>query len=118
MAERHLDGQVAIVTGASRGIGRAIAERFASEGARVVANYVHGAPDADAVVGRIVERGGEAIAVRADVSRSAEVDALVAATVERFGRVDVLVNNAGIMVAKGVLETTEAEWDDTIDINL
>ena len=118
MSERHLDGKVAIVTGASRGIGRAIAERFAAEGARVVVNYVSGSPAAEAVVAAIGARGGEAIPVRADVSRRADVAALVSATIARFGRIDILVNNAGIMVTKDVFETTEDDWDRTIDINL
>jgi 3-oxoacyl-[acyl-carrier protein] reductase len=118
MSERHLEGKVAIVTGASRGIGRAIAERFAAEGARVVVNYVSGSSSAEKVVTSIVARGGDAIAVQADVSRSADVAALIAATLDRFGRIDILVNNAGIMVTKGVLETSEDDWDRTIDINL
>jgi 3-oxoacyl-[acyl-carrier protein] reductase len=118
MAGRRLEGKVAIVTGASRGIGRAIAERFSSDGAHVVVNYVAGEARAQAVVDGIVSRGGEAVAVRADVSRGDDVRDLVAAAVERFGRIDILVNNAGVMVAKGVLETTEEEWDQTIDTNL
>jgi 3-oxoacyl-[acyl-carrier protein] reductase len=118
MTERHLDGKVAIVTGASRGIGRAIAERYASEGARVVVNYVGGQAAADAVVAGIVAGGGDALALRADVSKSVDVARLVAATMDRYGRIDILVNNAGIMVTKPFLETTEDEWDRTIDINL
>jgi 3-oxoacyl-[acyl-carrier protein] reductase len=118
MADRRLEGKVAIVTGASRGIGRAIAERFSNDGARVVVNYVAGETLANAVVDGIAARGGEAIAVRADVSRGDDVGDLVAAAVERFGRIDILVNNAGVMVAKGALETTEEEWDQTIDTNL
>jgi 3-oxoacyl-[acyl-carrier protein] reductase len=118
MTERHLEGKVAVVTGASRGIGRAIAERFAAEGARVVVNYVTGSKNAGKVVDGITANGGDAIAVQADVSRSAEVEALIAATLDRFGRIDILVNNAGVMVTKGVLETSEDDWDRTIDINL
>jgi 3-oxoacyl-[acyl-carrier protein] reductase len=118
MADRRLEGKVAIVTGASRGIGRAIAERFSNDGAQVVVNYVAGKALAKAVVDGIAARGGEAIAVQADVSRGDDVRDLVAATVERFGRIDILVNNAGVMVAKGALETTEEEWDQTIDTNL
>jgi 3-oxoacyl-[acyl-carrier protein] reductase len=118
MTERHLDGKVAIVTGASRGIGRAIAERYATEGARVVVNYVGGQATAEAVVAGIVAGGGDAIAVKADVSKSADVASLVAATMDRYGRIDILVNNAGIMVTKAFLDTTEDEWDRTIAINL
>ena len=118
MTERHLEGKVAIVTGASRGIGRAIAERFSAEGAGVTVNYVSGSSAAEAVVDAIRARGGHAIAARGDVSRGGDVRDLVAATMEHFGRIDILVNNAGIMVAKGVLETSEDDWDRTIDVNL
>jgi 3-oxoacyl-[acyl-carrier protein] reductase len=118
MTEQHLDGKVAIVTGASRGIGRAIAERFAAEGARVVVNYVARSAGADAVVEAITSKGGEAVALKADVSSAADVGRLVAATMDRFGRIDILVNNAGVMFTKPALETSEAEWDLTIDVNL
>jgi len=118
MSQRHLDGKVAIVTGASRGIGRAIAERFAAEGARVAVNYVSGASAAETVVAGITADGGDAIAIRADVSQGGDARDLVAATMEHFGRIDILVNNAGIMIAKGVLETSEDDWDRTIDVNL
>jgi 3-oxoacyl-[acyl-carrier protein] reductase len=115
---RHLDGKVAIVTGASRGIGRAIAERFAAEGASVVVNYVAGSKSAEAVVAAITAVGGVATMTQADVSKIAEVRDLVAATVDRYGRIDILVNNAGVMITKGVLETSEDDWDLTIDVNL
>lgn len=118
MSETRLSGKVAIVTGAARGIGRAIALRFAAEGARVVVNYVHNEDAARSVVADIERAGGQAFAVAADVSRSAEVELLVGRSIARFGRIDILVNNAGIMVTKGVLETTEDDWDRTIDINL
>jgi 3-oxoacyl-[acyl-carrier protein] reductase len=118
MTDRVLDGKVAIVTGASRGIGRAVAERFAAEGAKVVVNYVSNDAEAKKVVTGIEGRGGEALAVRADVSQAHDVQALVRAAVDRFARVDVLVNNAGIMVAKSALDATEDDWDRTIDINL
>ncbi len=118
MSSNRLDGNVAIVTGASRGIGRSIALRFADEGARVIVNYLANTANADAVVEEITKAGGDALAVAADVSDSRQVERLVQAAVERYGRVDILVNDAGIMVAKGVLETTEDDWDRTIDINL
>ncbi len=118
MGEKRLDGKVAIVTGASRGIGRAIAERFAVEGAKVVVNYVSGERDARAVVDAVKEAGGDAIAVGADVSSAADVKQLVGTAADHFGRVDILVNNAGVMFTKSVLETTEEDWDRTIDVNL
>jgi len=118
MSEKRLDGQVAIVTGSSRGIGKAIAERFAAEGAKVIVNWVGKEREAQTVVDSITKNGGEAISVRADVSKYADVKNLVRATVDHFGRVDILVNNAGVMFTKSVLDTTEEEWDRTIDINL
>jgi 3-oxoacyl-[acyl-carrier protein] reductase len=118
MNERRLAGRIAIVTGSSRGIGLAIARRFADEGAAVVINYVSREAEADAAVEGIVAAGGEAVALQADVSRGADVDLLVRSTLDRFGRIDILVNNAGVMVTKGVLETTEDDWDRTIDVNL
>jgi 3-oxoacyl-[acyl-carrier protein] reductase len=118
MNERRLQGKVAIVTGSSRGIGKSIAERFATEGAKVTVNWAGRERDAQAVVDGIKAAGGEALSVGADVSSSADVKKLVRATVDRFGRIDILVNNAGVMVAKSVLETTEDDWDRTIDVNL
>jgi 3-oxoacyl-[acyl-carrier protein] reductase len=118
MAGDRLAGKVAIVTGASRGIGRAIALRFGAEGARVVANYERKSAEAAEVVHEIRGAGGEAVAIAADVSQKADVDRLVTQAMDAFGRIDILSNNAGIMVAKGVLETSEEEWDRTIDVNL
>jgi 3-oxoacyl-[acyl-carrier protein] reductase len=118
MSEKALDGKVAIVTGSSRGIGRAVAERYAAEGARVVVNFVRGEREADAVVEAVKARGGDATPIQGDVSRSGDVRKLVRATMDRYGRVDILVNNAGVMVAKAVLDTTEDDWDRTIDVNL
>ncbi len=118
MSEQRLAGKVAIVTGSSRGIGLAIAQRFADEGAAVTINYVSKEPEAAAAARAIEAAGVGALTVQADVSRSGDVQRLVRATMERFGRIDILVNNAGVMVTKGVLETTEDDWDRTIDINL
>jgi 3-oxoacyl-[acyl-carrier protein] reductase len=118
MSQKRLNGKVAIVTGSSRGIGRAIAERFAAEGAKVTVNWVGSEHEAQAVVDSIKRGGGAALSVRADVSKSAEVRNLVRATTDEFGRVDILVNNAGVMFPRSVLETTEDEWDRTIDVNL
>jgi 3-oxoacyl-[acyl-carrier protein] reductase len=118
MSAKHLPDKVAIVTGGARGIGRAIAERYAAEGARVVVNYVARHDAAREVVATIEAAGGQAIAVAADVSQKPDVDRLVAATLDQWGRVDVLVNNAGVHIAKGVLETTEDDWDRTMAVNL
>lgn len=114
----RLAGKVALVTGASRSIGRAIALGFAREGAKVVVNYRRGAAEADAVVAEIAAAGGEAIPVQADVRRRDEVVRMVATAVDRFGRLDVLVNNAGILKRTPFLEITEEEWDDVLATNL
>jgi 3-oxoacyl-[acyl-carrier protein] reductase len=116
--DKRLEGMVAIVTGSSRGIGRSIALRYAAEGARVVVNWVGNGEMAAAVTEEIRQTGGDAFLVRADVSQSDDVRDLVRSTIDHFGRVDILVNNAGVHIAKGVLDTTEADWDLTIDINL
>src|SRR5579871_6340852 len=100
MSDRRLDGKVAIVTGSSRGIGKAIAERFAEEGAKVTVNYAGRKREADEVANGIRRAGGEAISVGADVSSSGDVAKLVRETVGEFGRVDILVNNAGVMYTK------------------
>src|SRR6266436_3517447 len=92
----HLTGKVAIVTGASKGIGAAIAERLADDGAAVVVNYGKSAKEAEAVAARIKAKGGRATAIQADMSKLADIKPLFDKTVAEFGKVDILVNNAGI----------------------
>lgn len=112
-------GKVALVTGASSGLGEAAAWRFAQEGAKVVV-AARRAEQGSGVVQRIVDAGGEAHFVRADVSRAADVERLVAATLERFGRLDCAVNNAGIAGPRftPVADVTEAQWDEVMGVNL
>jgi glucose 1-dehydrogenase len=113
-----LNGKVALVTGASSGIGSAIALEMARRGARVVVNYV-GPPDAaTAVVKSIAGAGGNAIALEADVSQRVAVDGMVAQAVAKFGKLDVLVNNAGIEKETPFLEKLEEEWDRVIAVDL
>jgi 3-oxoacyl-[acyl-carrier protein] reductase len=118
MQVKRLDGRVAVVTGSSRGIGRAIAESFAEEGARVVVNYRSSKKKALAVVEKIKDQGGDAICVMADVSSYADVKRLVEETLQKYTRIDVLVNNAGIHITGDFLATSEEDWDRTMDINL
>jgi 3-oxoacyl-[acyl-carrier protein] reductase len=114
----RLDGRVALVTGASRGIGRAIALALAEQGAKVAVNYVSRGTDADAVVGAITANGGTAVTVRADVSAATEVDAMIAGVTAQLGPVDILVNNAGIVLRRDIDDLTEADFDRTIAVNL
>jgi 3-oxoacyl-[acyl-carrier protein] reductase len=106
-----LSGKVAIVTGSSRGIGRAIAERLAADGAAVVINYVRGEQAAQQVVAAIRGRGGRAIAVRADVAQPAEVRRLFAEAHTAFGTPDIVVANAAVAVIKPIAQSTEEEFD-------
>lgn len=115
---RGLEGKVAIVTGASRGIGRAIAIRLAEEGCRVVVNYNRSADAAQEVVDTIKANGGEAIAIQADVSQFAEAQRLVKEARAAFGRIDILVNNAGTTRDNLLALMKEQEWDDVINTNL
>lgn len=114
----RLEGKKAIVTGASRGLGRAIALAFAREGADVLVNYASREERAEEVVAAIEKLGRRAILHRADVSDAVHVRAMAQAAVAQFGRVDILVNNAGITMPKGPLETSEAEWDRVLAVNL
>ena len=109
--------KVAIITGASAGIGRAIAERLAQEGATVVVNYGKSADKAKQVVAGIEAKGGKAVAIQADMSKIADVRRVVRETVQRFGRLDILVNNAGMFTFKPLVETTEQEFDQIFSLN-
>ena len=109
-----LSGKVALVTGASSGIGAAIAQEFGRQGARVVVNYVGDPDPAQAIVAQLPE----AIAVEADVSQAASVQRMLLQAVERFGGVDVLVNNAGIERQAPFLDKTEADWDAVLAVDL
>jgi len=110
--------KVAVVTGASRSIGRGIALALAREGCAVVVNYRKSQEEADEVVNTIKEMGGRAIAVKCDVSKRDEVEAMFKATVEKYGKVDILVNNAGVGVGGSLLETTDEIWDKHMAVNL
>jgi len=113
-----LDGKVALITGSSRGIGKAAALALAEQGGKIVVNYARASEAADAVVAQIEEMGTEAIALQADVSKANEVDALVKATMDKFGRIDVLVNNAGITRDTLLLRMKPEDWQAVIDLNL
>lgn len=118
MVEKSLEGKVAIVTGASRGIGRAIAEDLAANGASVVVNYNQSADEAQEVVATIAESGGRAVAIQADVSDLAAAQELAKATRAEFGRIDILVNNAGTTRDQLLMLMKESDWDTVIDTNL
>ncbi len=117
-SQQRLRGQVAIVTGASRGIGRAIALELASEGASVAINYASSSGAAEEVVSEITAAGGSAIALQADVSKADQVDALLNTVMEKWNRVDVLVNNAGITRDTLLLRMKPEDWQAVIDLNL
>src|ERR1700747_809758 len=115
---KKLEGKIALVTGGSRGIGAAIAKRLAADGAHVAITYTKGAEAAASVVKEIERSGGKAIAIQADAADAAAVKAAVEKTVATFGRLDVLVNNAGTAIPKPFEERTIEEMDRVIDINV
>ncbi len=114
----QLDGKVALVTGASRGIGRAVAICLAKSGAKIAVNYAGNQAAAEEVKQIIEQNGGEAILVQADISNAESVDAMVATVMEAFGRIDILVNNAGITRDTLLMRMKEADWNAVIQTNL
>src|SRR5919198_2711103 len=115
---RKLQGKVAIVTGASKGIGASIAKHLADEGAAVVVNYASSKADADGVVSEITRRGGKALAVQANVAKQEDIERLFAAATTTFGRVDILVNNAGIYEFAPLDGVTEENFHKQFDLNV
>src|SRR6202048_4412108 len=115
---KKLEGKIALITGGSRGIGAAIAKRLAADGAKVAITYTKGADAAASVVKAIERAGGKAIAIQADAIDADAVAAAVEKTVATFGRLDVLVNNAGTAIPKAFVETTLEEMDRVLDINV
>ncbi len=113
----RLQDRVAVVTGAGMGLGQAVATLFSDEGASVLVADVN-QPSGQETVEKIQARGGKAVFARTDVTRSADVDNMVRAAVESFGRLDILINNVGVQVDKGVADTSEEEWDFVLDTNL
>src|SRR5579862_8898949 len=114
----RLDGKIAVVTGASRGIGRAIALRLAREGAQIVVNFNARADAAEDVAVGVRDAGRDALVVQADVARSQDVERLVSAALDRFSRIDILVNNAGITRDTLLMRMSEEDWDAVLDTNL
>jgi 3-oxoacyl-[acyl-carrier protein] reductase len=115
---KRLENQVAIVTGASRGIGRAIAKRLAAEGARLVINYNQSQSQAQEIVAEIEAEGGQALAIQADVSDFEQAQELIKGALDTFGQVDILVNNAGTTRDTLLMMMKEAQWDVVINTNL
>ncbi|KKK39599.1 3-oxoacyl-ACP reductase [Mesobacillus campisalis] len=113
-----LEGKVALVTGASRGIGREVALELAREGANVAVNYAGSEAKAAAVAEEIRSLGREAVVIQADVSDADSVEGMVKQTIEAFGRLDILVNNAGITKDNLLMRMKESDWDEVININL
>ncbi|WP_026886998.1 SDR family oxidoreductase [Clostridium beijerinckii] len=115
---RNLEGKVAIITGASRGIGSAIAKQLSVLGAKVVVNYSSNAVKAEEVVEEITKSGEQAVAIKADVSNIKDVERLFSETITKFGKVDILINNAGVILYKLLSDVTEEEFDKLFNINV
>jgi 3-oxoacyl-[acyl-carrier protein] reductase len=118
MMEKVLSGKIALVTGASRGIGKAIALNLALQGAAVAVNYLNSPKEAERVVKQIAGLGGQAVAIRADMSKANLVKRLFQQTLNQFGKLDILVNNAGMAIFKPVAEITETDFQQLFDLNV
>src|SRR6266436_873857 len=118
MKDGKLNGKVAVVTGASKGIGAGIAKEFAAEGAEVVVNYATSKTDADKVIDEITKRGGKAVALQGSVAKKAEVERLFAAAEKAFGKIDIVVNNAGVYEFVPLEEVTEQQFHRMFDTNV
>jgi len=114
----RLKNKIALITGASRGIGKATALLFAKEGAKVVVNYFSSEKEAFSVVNEIKKIGSDAIAIKCDVSKENDVKKMVQKTIDKFGKIDILVNNAGIVFDVPFFERTVEQWKKTLDVNL
>ena len=114
----ELEGKVSLITGASRGLGKAIALKLSSLGSKVVVNYREREAEANSVVDAIINQGGEAISIKADVADSEAVKALVQQVTDKWGKIDILVNNAGINRDTLLLRMPDEDWDDVLNINL
>lgn len=111
-------GKSVLITGASGGLGQQLAQDFATEGAKVALNYASSTEKAEKAAARVVASGGEALICRADIARADEVFSMVKQVVERFGGIDILINNAGLSIDSPFLDMREQDWDRVIDVNL
>jgi 3-oxoacyl-[acyl-carrier protein] reductase len=118
MNKGKLVGKVAVVTGASKGIGAGIAKEFAAEGASVIVNYASAKQDADRVVDEISKRGGKAVAIQGNVAKKAEVERLFAEAEKAFGKIDIVVNNAGVYEFMPLEDATEKQFHRMFDVNV
>ena len=118
MKNGKLSGKVAVITGASKGIGAGIAKEFAAQGASVVVNYASAKSDVDKVVDEITKRGGKAVAVQANVAKKSEVQRLFAETEKALGKIDILINNAGVYEFVPLEEVTEQQVHRLFDVNV
>jgi 3-oxoacyl-[acyl-carrier protein] reductase len=118
MKDQELQGRVALVTGASRGLGRAVAFKLASQGCKVAVNYLKSDDKAEETAAEIRKTGGVAMLVKADVADEAAVKEMIGRTIDRWGKIDILVNNAGIVKDKMLLRMSSEDWDQVMDTNL